>query len=187
MYKARRSLECSVVRSFGEKIAAIALAYCVCLTLAACADGDIQKAEEGVVTAAPTITPDAQAEQDQTQEEATEMKMKVSDTPVSVAWEENGSVEALKALCAHGPLTIDLHRYGGFEQVGGIGASLPRNDIQTTTQAGDIVLYSGNQIVVFYGSNSWAYTRLGRITDQTADGMRALLANGDVTVTITAE
>ena len=71
--------------------------------------------------------------------------------------------------------------------MGDIGESLPRNDAQTTTQAGDIVLYSGDQMVVFYGSNSWAYTRLGRITDQDENGMRSLLGNGDVTVTLTVE
>jgi hypothetical protein len=85
------------------------------------------------------------------------------------------------------PLTVQLSMYGGFEQVGPLGTSLPRDDVQTTTQAGDIVLYSGNQIVVFYGSNSWAYTRLGRITDKTADEMKALLGNGDVAITISEE
>ena len=77
-----------------------------------------------------------------------------------------------------------MSMYGGFEQVGSLGQSLPRNDVQTTTSAGDIVLYSGNQIVVFYGSNSWAYTRLGRISDKTAEELTALLGNGDVTITI---
>ncbi|MBQ6518268.1 MAG: hypothetical protein IJI14_06085 [Anaerolineaceae bacterium] len=71
-----------------------------------------------------------------------------------------------------------------IEQVGAIGTSLPRNDVQTVTSSGDIVLYSGNQIVVFYGSNSWAYTRLGRITDKTPQEMAELLGNGDTTITI---
>ena len=74
--------------------------------------------------------------------------------------------------------------YGGFEQVGSIGSKLPRNDKQTTTAAGDIVLYSGNQMVIFYGSNSWAYTRLGHITDKDAEEMAELLSNGDVTITV---
>ncbi len=115
------------------------------------------------------------------------MKMKIGDTVVAVDWEDNESVEALKALCKDVPLTIQMSMYGGFEQVGSIGTSLPRNDEQTTTQAGDIVLYSGNQLVVFYGSNSWAYTRLGRVADQEAEGMQALLGNGDVTITISLE
>ena len=122
-----------------------------------------------------------------TGEDIGEMKMTIADTPVTVAWEDNASVEALAALCAEGPLEIHMSMYGGFEQVGDIGSSLPRDDKQTTTKAGDIVLYAGDQMVVFCGSNTWAYTRLGHITDQTADGMRQLLANGDVTVTITAK
>ena len=80
-----------------------------------------------------------------------------------------------------------MSMYGGFEQVGSLGTSLPRNDSQTTTQAGDIVLYSGNQIVIFYGSNSWAYTRLGRITDKSASELTELLGKGDVAVTLTWE
>ena len=118
-------------------------------------------------------------------EEAEKMlQMKIGDTAVAVSWEENGSVEALKKLCENGPLTIQMSMYGGFEQVGRIGQSLPRNDSQTTTQAGDIVLYSGDQLVVFYGSNSWAYTRLGRITDKTAQEMTKLLGGGDVMITL---
>ena len=74
--------------------------------------------------------------------------------------------------------------YGGFEQVGSLGTRLPRDDRQTTTGSGDIVLYSGNQIVVFYGSNSWAYTRLGHISDKSAEEMKALLGNGNVTLTL---
>ena len=112
------------------------------------------------------------------------MRLYINDTAVSVAWEDNESVSALKELAASGPLTVQMSMYGGFEQVGPLGTSLPRNDRQTTTRAGDIVLYSGDQIVVFYGSNSWAYTRLGHITDRDAAAMAALLGNGDVTVTI---
>ena len=112
------------------------------------------------------------------------LQMKIGETPVTVEWEENESVEALKELCLNTPLTIQMSMYGGFEQVGSIGQSLPREDSQTTTQAGDIVLYSGNQIVVFYGSNAWAYTRLGHIMDKSAADLEELLGNGDVTITI---
>ena len=77
--------------------------------------------------------------------------------------------------------------YGGFEQVGSLGTSLPRNDVQTTTQAGDLVLYSGNQIVVFYGSNSWAYTRLGRIEGLSSSEIAELLGNGAVELTLFTE
>ena len=111
------------------------------------------------------------------------MEMMIGDTPVTVDWEENESVEALEELAAEG-LTIEMSMYGGFEQVGPIGQSLPANDTQTTTASGDIVLYSGSQLVVFYGSNSWSYTRLGKIVDKTPEEMEDLLGSEDVAVTL---
>lgn len=116
------------------------------------------------------------------------LKMSIGGTEVQVDWEENESVAALKNLAAQkNPLEIQMSMYGGFEQVGRIGKSLPHADNETTTSAGDIVLYSGNQLVVFYGSNSWSYTRLGKITDKNASEMRDLLSNGDVVIKIWAE
>ena len=123
------------------------------------------------------------AENTTTEEGDNDMQMMIGETPVTVAWEDNASVEALKALAAEG-LTIEMSMYGGFEQVGSIGQSLPRDDAQTTTTSGDIVLYAGNQLVVFYGSNTWAYTRLGKIVDKTPEEMEELLGNGDVTITL---
>lgn len=120
------------------------------------------------------------------EEEEPMMQMKINDTPVTVAWEDNESVSALKELAANG-LTIQMSMYGGFEQVGSIGQRLPSSDVQTSTSSGDIVLYSSNQLVVFYGSNSWAYTRLGHITDKTPEEMRTLLSNGDVTITLSVQ
>ena len=119
-------------------------------------------------------------------EEKTNMALtlKIGDTPVSVDWEDNASVDALRELAKDQPLTVAMSMYGGFEQVGSLGTRLPRDDRQTTTESGDIVLYSGNQIVVFYGSNSWAYTRLGHISDKSAEEMKALLGNGNVTLTL---
>ena len=120
-------------------------------------------------------------------DEESVMTMKIGESPVQVDWEDNESVEALKSLAKQGDITIQMSMYGGFEQVGSLGESLPRNDKQTTTNSGDIVLYSGDQIVVFYGSNSWAYTRLGHISDKDESQMEELLSNGDETVTISAK
>ena len=115
------------------------------------------------------------------------MTMKIGDTKVNVDWEDNQAVEALRNMAEDGDVTIQMSMYGGFEQVGSIGQSLPRDDKQTTTSSGDVVLYSGNQMVVFYGSNSWSYTRLGHISDKNAEEMTDLLSNGDVTITISIE
>lgn len=130
-----------------------------------------------------------QIQSEQNEENGSEQKemsilMKINDEAVTVVWEENESVAALTEILLEQPLSIQMSMYGGFEQVGPFETNLPRNDKQTTTQAGDIVLYSGNQIVVFYGSNSWAYTRLGKITDKSEMELEELLGNGDVTITL---
>ena len=111
------------------------------------------------------------------------MRLSIGETGVPVTWEENASVDELKQLL---PLTISMTRYGGFEQVGPIGQSIVSDDVQTTTDYGDIVLYSGNQLVIFYGSNSWAYTRLGHV-ELSQDEMTDLLGTDDVIVTITEQ
>ena len=82
---------------------------------------------------------------------------------LSVELVDNAATQTLVAALQEGDITYEAHDYGGFEKVGALGRSLPTNDTQTTTQAGDVILYSGNQIVLFYGSNSWSYTRLGRM------------------------
>lgn len=115
---------------------------------------------------------------------SSEMKMVINDTPVTVEWEDNESVAALKEAVKNDPLTIQMSMYGGFEQVGSLGMTLPRNDTRITTDPGDVILYSGNQMVVFYGSNTWAYTRLGRITDKTTEELTELLSNGNVIITL---
>ncbi|MBP5309832.1 MAG: hypothetical protein J6W58_00830 [Lachnospiraceae bacterium] len=114
------------------------------------------------------------------------LKLFINDEEIPVTWEENESVEALRALAENGSILIDMSMYGGFEQVGYIGQSLPRNDKQMTTRAGDIVLYSGDQMVVFYGSNSWAYTKLGHIDGMTEKELEEILGSSDVTITISA-
>ncbi len=114
-----------------------------------------------------------------------EMVLTIDGTEVPVTWENNDSVKELAEL-ASGNLTIEMSMYGGFEQVGPIGQSITKDDAQTTTSAGDIVLYSGNQLVVFYGSNSWSYTRLGKI-NLSEEEMTKLLGDHDVTITISVK
>ena len=65
------------------------------------------------------------------------------------------------------PITINFEDYGGFEKVGPLGTNLTTDDIHITTKPGDIVLYLGNRIVMFYGSNTWSYTMLGHVEDLT--------------------
>ena len=112
------------------------------------------------------------------QEQEGVMRLKIGGTEVPVSWEDNASVDALKEML---PVTVHMSAYGGFEQVGALGRSLPRSDVQTTAQPGDIMLYNGSSIVIFYGSNTWAYTKLGHV-DLTAEQMTELLSRGSVTI-----
>ena len=142
------------------------------------------EAEETTLTASPENGSNGMPEQEESREEVIvmdELLLSVGDKNLSVEWEDNESVDALKDL-AGSEMKINMAMYGGFEQVGSIGTSLPRNDSQMTTSPGDIVLYSGNQIVIFYGSNSWAYTRLGKITGLNEKELEDTFGNGDVTI-----
>ena len=162
-----------------------------CLLCAGCGAGTDGEAEapsaprESAVMAEALPTEAPQAVEEETQMQT--MNLKINDTELPVQWEDNASVAALKELLENGPKEIQMSMYGGFEQVGSLGERLTRNDVQTVTGPGDIVLYAGDSIVVFYGSNSWAYTRLGKITDRTQQELTELLGNGDVVLTLSLE
>ena len=170
-------------------IFSIMLLFCI-FSLSACAQyQDIHDpVDQGNAETADTQETESsdEAESD-TDEEAFAMKMKINDTDVKVSWENNDSVKALSELASQGDVTIEMNAYGGFEQVGPIGTTLPSNDTSIKTHAGDIMLYTSDQMVIFYGSNSWSYTRLGKITDKSASELKSLLSGRGITVTITAE
>ncbi len=93
----------------------------------------------------------------------------------------NSSATAFYELLKKAPVTIKMRDYGNFEKVGSLGASLPRNDTQITTSAGDIILYQGNQITIYYDTNSWNFTRLGKVDELTQTELKKILGKGDVT------
>ena len=110
------------------------------------------------------------------------MRVSVNGAEFTATLEDNAAVEALANLLGQGPMTLGLSDYAGFEKVGPLGASLPAEDRRITTQTGDIVLYQGDQIVLFYGSNSWSYTPLARVDDLSS--WEEALGPGNVTLTL---
>lgn len=148
-------------------------------------EGDTSEENAMIVEGAPAAE-NAELEDheqvDNTSEEES-MKLFINDAEVPVIWEENASVAELMEEAAKGDIVVSMSMYGDFEQVGSLGRKYSSSDKQTTTHNGDIVLYSSSNIVMFYGSNSWAYTRLGKI-DLPEKEVTALLANGAVTVTL---
>ena len=113
------------------------------------------------------------------------LNIKVGDQTLLAVWEENPSAEAFRELLSQGPLTVEMEDYGGFEKVGDLGTTLPRNDTQITTQSGDVILYQGNQITIYYGTNTWNFTRLARIADP--GDLKEKLGDGTVCVTFSLE
>ena len=192
-----------------EKMILIAFCMTIMFSMSACSEntinsGDNQNAVTEISTSENVETESSEenvmsegtamyqlAEKDESADDEaigdSSMTMKIGDTKVNVDWEDNQAVEKLRDMAKDGDITIQMSMYGGFEQVGSIGQSLPRDDKQTTTTSGDIVLYSGNQMVVFYGSNSWSYTALGHISDKDEAEKADLLSQGDVTITISIE
>ena len=106
------------------------------------------------------------------------INLKVNNHVLKVKLEDNSAAKALMNKLKKGDVTIHAEDYGGFEKVGDLGFSLPRSDKYITTSAGDIVLYDGDEISLFYNSNSWSYTKLGKV--QNIKDLKKILGTGDV-------
>lgn len=146
------------------------------LGLSACAAG-----EAPADPAAPTPQVTEAVERETTGQEESRLKITVGDEELLATFADNSSAEAFRELLAQGPLTVEMADYGGFEKVGALGTELTRNDGQITAQPGDVILYQGNQITIYYGTNSWSFTRLATIDDPT--DLKEKLGAGTVSVT----
>lgn len=151
------------------------IAIMLCLAFVCCAGGCEKET-------AQSTEPSTEAEVQE--EEAVTMKLYINDTEVPVVWENNAAVEALAAEAETGDIVVKMSMYGGNEQFGPLGKSYPASNRQVTTSNGDIVLFNNDQIVVFYGSNTWSYTRLGKMA-LPEDEVTELLSNGDITLRLT--
>ena len=110
------------------------------------------------------------------------MEITAGGKTITATLADNATAKALAEKLKSGSLTVEM-RANGFEHYGPLGFSLERNDKQVTAVSGDIMLYNGNNICVFYGSNSWSYTPLGKVDGKTADELKAFFGTGTVTVT----
>ncbi len=110
--------------------------------------------------------------------------IEVGESTLTAVLENNKTADALKELLADAPLTISAENYGGFEKVCSLGKELPRNDSQTTAHAGDICLYNGDRLVIFYGSNSWSYTRIGKVSNADISELEKALSGDEAQITL---
>ncbi len=171
-----------------KKIICMALAAALLFTITACGN----KSKEEISKIKPEVQTEIQSTesiQEITKQEVTEMKMKiqVKDTAFTATLAENSSVDALKELMADGPLTLNMSDYANMEKGADLGVTLPQNNEQMNTQAGDIILYQGRTLVIYYDTNSWSLTPIGKIDNVDGESLREALGTGDVTVTLSLE
>ncbi len=187
-----------------RKLYPVVLLLVMVMTLSGCATGqqtDISEEPEGAqeeitTTEESSVTPDVTAQAGESTEKTEESQMSeemlaedqirisIGDNSFIVKLEDNESASALRNLLADGDKTIPASNYGGFEKVCRLGETLPSNDKQTITSAGDVMLYSSDQIVIFYDSNSWAYTRLGKVEGLSAKELEDILSGSETEITI---
>lgn len=151
----------------------------IAILLSGCAGEQKESSSEAPVETTPPVS--KPSDTSTTEESKVEkMNLQIGNSSFTATLESNAAVDALVDMMREAPIVIEMSDYSGFEKVGSLGTSLPTSNQQLTTQSGDIVLYNGNQIVIFYGSNSWSYTRLGKIDD--LSGWEDALGSGDATV-----
>lgn len=119
-----------------------------------------------------------------TEKESMQLYVSIGGVRLAATLEDNAATASLRQRLKTAPITVEMSDYGDFEKVGGFAFELPASDEQITAEPCDIMLYQGNKLVIFYGSNSWSYTRLGKITGVSADRLKSIMGTGDVTVTL---
>jgi hypothetical protein len=110
------------------------------------------------------------------------MQLQIGENILTAVLEKNSSTEALIKMLEEGPITINMNDYGNMEKVGLLGTNLPRNDQKIKAEPGDLILYQGNALVIYYESNSWNFTRLGKIKGFTKEELKQILGDGDISV-----
>ena len=131
--------------------------------------------------------PEAQTKSSAQMETTVKLKIHVNNTTFTATFEENSSAKAFAKFLAQGDMTLDKHDYGSFEKVADLPRSFPRNDTQIDTDAGDIILYLGNSITIYYDKNSWSFTRLARIDNVSKKRLKEILGKGSIKATFSVE
>lgn len=138
-------------------------------------------------TEQPAEAPTEATTSDTDKEETQMLHIQAGEGEFTATWADNSSVDALKELLAEGPLTLTMSDYAQMEKGADLGVRLPQNNQQMNTTAGDIILYQGRTLVIYYDQNSWSLTPIAKIEGVDAEKLRAALGDGDVTVTFSLE
>lgn len=168
-------------REMRQSVAGLLCMLLALLVLSACSTGGDQTSSSQKAAPEQPSGQFPSSSDDASGQEVSALKITVGDYELLATFEDNPSARAFQELLAQGPLTVSMEDYGGFEKVGPLGTTLTRSDTSITTEPGDVILYQGNQITIYYGTNSWTFTRLAKIDDPT--DLQAKLGEGTVQVT----
>lgn len=146
------------------------------LILSGCSQTESTSGEQEVTQAPQLSTAERQ-------EEDTMINLQIDEHNLTAELADNTSAQAFVELLREGPVTVQMHDYGNFEKVGPMPTSLPENNEQITTEPGNIILYQGNSITVYYDVNTWNFTRLGKVQDVTPEELKGILGEGNVEIT----
>ena len=113
------------------------------------------------------------------------IKIKVNNQELNVELEDNSSADAFLEKLKNEDIVVNAHDYGNFEKVGNLGFDLPTNDERITTEYGDLILYQGNQITIYYDTNTWSFTKLGKVKGVSQEELKNILGEGDVILSFT--
>lgn len=112
----------------------------------------------------------------------TKIYVTVGQKSMTATLVDNETTRALISLLNDGPITVEMNDYGGFEKVGALPKSFPTDDMRITTEPGDIMLYQGNSMVIFFTTNTWSYTRMGKMDTDNVNNLKAFLGSGPITL-----
>lgn len=164
----------------------------IILTLSGCHSEESNFVKESTSPSSAALEQESSISQDietsaptELNQEDCSLKITIGEHTFYAAFADNPSAEEFRKLLAEGPVTITMEDYGGFEKVGPLGTTLTRTDTQITTEPGDVILYQGNQITIYYGVNSWNFTKLAKISD--SSGLKDKLGTGIIEATFSLE
>ena len=165
------------------RLTALILSACFALSLSACEKIPVPPEQEEPQEDQKQPEDNGQQNGNENENKQTmTMEITAGGKTITATLADNATAKALAEKLKSGSVTVEMEA-NGFEHYGSLGFSLERHDEQISAVSGDIMLYNGNNICVFYGNNSWSYTPLGKVDGKTADELKAFFGTGTVSVT----
>ena len=161
----------------------LSLLTVLCLAFSACGNND----DDDVTPVEPQDIIQNVEQQTNTEIPMDKLLITINDKTLTADFADNSSAKALAETLAKSSITYQADDYGNFEKVGDLGQSFPKNDENITTEPGDIILYQGHNLCIYYAQNTWSFTRIAKIKGISKDELKEFLGEGEITVTLSVE